>query len=549
MSSPSARAARISSFILTDPRTIGALTAVYIVLGFVFVRTDYTLHDEGLLTHYWANWARQDFVPVFFFQKVKPVLTALYLPFTAMGVHATLYAHVLVSGLSIPMLASTARNLGYRLPNLPAIVLMFSPIYFFGGASGLSNIDGVVGVTLVLYLLVSRRSPLGAGLIAGMLPWVRFELAIFSFLIALYGLTSPRDRSAFLGTAVFPVLYSICGAFYHHDLLWLLHYPPSAPFDPTNPVHRHQLVGVRYFLEPALAVTPVAAVVAAIPLDRMGRFERLILIYTVLAIAAVHVLPIFHVGNFGASPRYSIHVLPALALLLGRAVEPWWEGARLDMTRLFAVLLLGVWMATRQADTRIVIPILIAYAVIVVAARIGYGKLAAMLTVGVAAVGPLLPVRFEVGRALTAGYLDPIVEWLDAHPDQAREPIYTNSQLLAPFLEERGRPPGTVFYLAGVDSIREGMLMNEENGQRSRLLRFAKNDLYGKAILHAIAPGDLPPGSLLALRVESRLPVLLPDELWAPHLEVLAESLHYKIARVRDGSQESGPGGRVGTEP
>jgi hypothetical protein len=416
---------------------------------------------------------------------------------------------------------------------------MFSPIYFFGGASGLSNIDGVVGVTLVLYLLVARRWPLGAGLVAGTLPWVRFELVIFSVLIAFYGLTSDRDRSAFLGTGIFPVLYTVFGAFYHHDLLWLLHFPPSAPYDPTNPVYQHQLIGVQYFLEPALAVTPAAAIVAALRLKRLGRLERWVLIYTAVAIAAVHVLPIFHIGNFGASPRYSIHVLPALGLLLGRAVEPWWEGNQLEQSRTWAVLLLAVWVATRQTDASIVVPIILAYGAIVAAARLGFARLAVMLTVGLVAAGPMLPVRAEVGRALIASYLDPIVGWLEDHPEAARNPIYTNSQLLAPFLEARGRPPGTVFYLAGVDSIREQMLANEENGQRARLRTFAENDLYGKMITRSIAPEDLPAGSLFALRVESRLPLLLPDDLWAPHLEVLAESPHYRIARVHHGAKGS----------
>jgi hypothetical protein len=233
-------------------------------------------------------------------------------------------------------------------------------------------------------------------------------------------------------------------------------------------------------------------------------------------------------------------VLPALALFLGRAVEPWWEGERLDTSRLWAVLLLAAWLVTRQADTRIMIPIVLACAAVVAAARMGRGKLAVTLTILLIMVGPLMPLRFEVGRALTASYLDPMVEWLDDHPKEASAPIYTNSQLLAPLLEGRGRTPGSVFYLAGVDSVREEMLTNEKNGQRSRLHRLAQDDLYGRAVTHAIEPDDLPGGALLALRVETRLPLLIPEELWAPHLEVLAESPHYRLARVRHGGPRSG---------
>jgi hypothetical protein len=61
----------------------------------------------------------------------------------------------------------------------------------------------------------------------------------------------------------------------------------------------------------------------------------------------------------------------------------------------------------------------------------------------------------------------------------------------------------------------------------------AEQDLYGKAITHPVSPNDLASGSLLALRVESRLPLLLPEEVWAPHLEVLVDTPTYRIARLR----------------
>src|SRR5262249_41898501 len=159
------------------------------------------------------------------------------------------------------------------------------------------------------------------------------------------------------------------------------------------------------------------------------------------------VLPIFRIGNFGASPRYSVHVLPALALLLSRAIEPWWEGEPLRSSGLLATLALAAWIVTRQVGDRFVASILVVYAIIVLTARLWPGPLAVVQAAALAAAGPLLPVRFEVGRALTAPYLDPMVQWLESHPDQANAPIYTNSQLLAPRLEANGRlPRAEVFF-------------------------------------------------------------------------------------------------------
>jgi hypothetical protein len=144
-----------------------------------------------------------------------------------------------------------------------------------------------------------------------------------------------------------------------------------------------------------------------------------------------------------------------------------------------------------------------------------------------------MPLRFEVGRALTAPFMDPILDWLESHPAEANAPIYTNCQLLAPMLEARGREPGSVFYLAGVDSTREKMLVNEKNGQLARLRRLAESDLYGRAVTEQVSPADLPPGSLIVVRVETRLPLLLPDDVWGPRLQVLDQSPTYRIARFQ----------------
>lgn len=523
----------VAEFVLTDRRVIAVLTIAYVVTGLLFVRSDYTLHDEGLLTHYWASWARQDFVPVFFYQKVKPLLAAIYAPFTAAGIRATMAAHVIVASTAIPMIAATARSLGHQIPNLPAIVVAFSPIYLYGGSAGLSNVDGLVGVILVVYLLTAQRRPLLAGIVSGMLPWVRFELGIFSMVVAIFALAAKRDRLIMVGLPVFPLIYGFAGAVYHRDLLWLIHFPPSAPYDPTNPIWRSENIGLQYFLGPALALCPAAAVIFALRVARLQLVERMVLIFGVAATLTVQLFPIFKIGNFGAAPRYSVHVLPALALLLSRAVEPWWEGARERPSRLLVVFIAAAWMATRESDPTVAAGILIAYGLLVAIARYRPGTPAVMVVVALAVAAPILPVRFEVGRAITAAYLDPMVEWLEAHPGEAAGPIYSNSQLLAPFLENRGWAAGSIYFMTGVDMWKEGELLNQANGQFERIGRLARSDLYGRGVMAPFAPEDVPDGALFALRVDRRLPLVLPEAVWGPHLEVLAESPQFRIARFR----------------
>jgi hypothetical protein len=122
--------------------------------------------------------------------------------------------------------------------------------------------------------------------------------------------------------------------------------------------------------------------------------------------------------------------------------------------------------------------------------------------------------------------------WLKAHPQEAAAPIYTNAQLLAPFLEQH--LPGTdVHHMAAPDIARELVLTNEANGQRERLLQLTRTNLYGKTLWPPFAPDDLPANAILALRNDVRLPLILPPDVWGPRLEPLVQTPDYQIARLR----------------
>lgn len=518
--------------VLAFPRGQGALwclTAAYVLFGLAFVATDYTLHDEGLLPYYWASWARQDFVPVIFFQRLKPILCTLYAPFSAGGAHATLVAHVLVAAAAIPLIAGTARALGHRLPNLSALILACSPLYFYGGPAGLSNVDGVVAMALVLYLLCARRAPFAAGAVAGCLPWIRAELGLFAVVLALYTLWSARERVLLLGMAVFPLAYGALGALYHGDLLWLVHYPPAAAYDPTNPIYREQLIGVRFFLEPAAAVTPVAALAAAVPIKRLQPIERALLAYAVLTAVAMNALPIFGIGNFGSAPRYSLHLLPALALLVGRAAEPWWEGRRPALASLAAAVLLGIWIALQQKGEGVAEILMAGLALVLAAALVRAGRVAVALLCACVIAGPLVPIRTELTRA---AHLRRILAYLTAHPEHTQGPIYTTEQMLAPYLERR-LPGVEVHFLASPDMAAELAFTNPHNGQRERIARLRAADMYGQMQFPPITPADLMPGRLVVLREDVRIPLFLPPDVWAAHLEPLVAEPEFRILRVR----------------
>lgn len=539
------RLRRVLTFLLAEPGPLVVLVAVYVGAGIGLAVTDYALNDEGLLTHYWASFARRDFVPVFFFQRSHPVLSAFYAGVSAWGHQATMVAHVLVAATALPMVAATARSLGYRLPNLPALLLAVSPLYFFGGPAGFANVDGVVGITLVLYLLCARRLPVAAGLVAGLLPWMRFELGTFSAVMAVDALVTARDRRFLLGIVVFPLAYAVTGALYHHDALWLVHFPASTPVDAEDRIWESQMIGLSYLLEPALALTPVAALAVLLPVKRLQRVEIALLVYAVCVVVTINVLPMFRIGNFGAAPRYMMHLLPALALLVGRALEPWWEGERPGLGALLGAMVLAVWLATRQVDERATGILLVGYTLVLAAAWLRRDTVAVGLATMLAVAGPLLPLRTDVGRAADAKYLGPMVAWLMAHPAQITGPIYTNSQLLGPFLERR-LPGADVVHMAGPEMVRGLGIGNPNNGQRERIWEVARG-LYGKTLFAPIAPDDLPGNALLVIDVTVRVPSLLPPATWSSRLDVLAETPDFFVARLRPGAPAP-PDSRRGTD-
>jgi hypothetical protein len=519
-------------FLLADPAVVPLLTLLYVAVGVTFVLTDYTLNNEGLLTHYWASWLREEFAAVFFFQRTKPVLCLLYAPASAGGPWATLVAHTVVGATTIPMLAAIGRALGLTLPNFPALVVALSPLYLLGGPAGVENVDGVTGITLVLYLLCARRLPFAAGIVAGLLPWVRFEVVTFVAVPTLYALMEKEARPLLLGMVMFPLAYLASGAVYHHDVLWFVHFPPSTPFEPGNPIFNNQLVGLSYLLEPAAALTPVAALAVAVPVGRLTRIELLLGAYVVLIAVVMNVLAILHVGSYGDSPRYLLHVLPALALLLGRAFEPWWKGERPSIPVLLALAALAVWVATRQQDPHAAQILLVAEGLLLAAMWLRAGTVVAALAVMLVFVGPVLPLRTQLTQTDTARYLVPMTAWLEAHPQERASPIYTNAQLLAAFLEHR-LPGADVHHMAAPDIARELVLTNESNGQRERLLRLCKENLYGKTLWPPFAPDDFPGNSIFALRNDARLPLILPPDVWGLRLETLVQTPDYQIARLR----------------
>ena len=522
------------AFLLESPRALGVLTALFAAAGLVLVLDHFVVYDEGLLTYVFARWLALDPLPVLFFQKAKPITSLLFAIPAVGGVEAMLAVHVVAAALVAPMLAAVARALDIRLPNLPALIVLVSPLFLFGAVAGVSNTDGVVATTLFLYLAVARRRSWLAGFVLGCLPWVRYELAPFAIVLWLYATLVERNRGIALGAMLFPAAYALSGAVYHHDLLWFVHFAPSTALPmPGNRIWDTQKIGLRYLLALQLLVTPTVGFALLAPPSRLTPVEKALCLFAVASFLLLAFLPFLRLGNFGMVARYFLQPLPVLALLAARAVEPYLERGR-SSWRLYALAggLAAVWAVSDGPRSTLALPILGAYLAAAVLGSLGRGAGVVCAVALAACIGLALP-RNEMK---TPVYFEPALAWLNAHAREIRgATIYTNSPVIPFGIASSSKlVESDVRFIVAPDILFEiDELSNPANGQRDALRRVAAEELFGRSVSwDEISPDSVPAKSLFLLDEDPRLPATMPDAVWAGRLEKIAGGSFFTIDRV-----------------
>lgn len=507
-----------------DPRVLFVLTVLYIVVGIICVATDYTLNDEGLVTFTTADLARHHPLEVFFVQKAKPVLVLLYRPVAGLGVHGLLYVHLLAMAPAIAMIGAVARALGFALPNIPALALAASPAFLLAAPAGLSNADGVTGVVLVLYLLLARKNAFAAGLVLGCLPWVRHELALFAAIMFVRGAFAQRDLKFIAGAMTFPVIYGLAGGLYHHDLIWLINYPPSMLFSmPGTPVWAD--FSYRVLLRGLLGLSPLIAFSLCAPWSRYTSIERWLLAYAGIWIFIASILPAWHIANFGFVPRYMMVLTPVAALAGCRAIDAYYAGdARHAVAGSAAALVAVLAYAAGMDDMPANLPIVTALIVAVALGLLNRGAVAATLLTVLLAAGPALGIHTEIPRQELAPYMSRLAEWLRSHPDETEVAVYTNVPLLAPYLDGAAGLPGLdIRFLIGLEHAYDmENMMSTESGQRGKLVAMMEAAKFNGArgiLPEQLSPELVPDGSLFVFRHDSRLAQLMLPEVWDAYLE------------------------------
>ena len=471
-----------------------------------------------------------------FLQKIRPPLAVLYAPVAGFGVGVFLWVHLLVSALAVPLTAAVARRLGHAAPNVPAAVVALSPMFVGAGTAGLSNADAVVGVVLVLWLWSGQRE-LTAGLVLGILVWIRAELLVLVGVMLVWSAIGRRIRPV-IGLAIWPVAYGVAGAVYHGYLPWMFHYPPalSEPM-PDNPFWQphHRAATLADLSGTAVALSP-AIVLLVVSRPRSWRsLERWWAGFFVVFAGALVLLPRWQVFNFDQSPRYLLPLLPVLALAVGRATERWRALSRLDTAALLGVALLGV-AAHRTGGTLALCWAVLGAAIAAALAGAGRrtGALAALMLL--LAMGPRhFGAGARIDRRTQATHLPEMVERIEELAADGTRPIVTNEPILAAYLARSGgQPDAEVHYLVQADQVHElRALTNPANGQRERIFAALQAGMYGHPIFpQRLRPDTLPEDALLVLSKDPRLALVMPPDAWADALVTVSRGARVRVSEL-----------------
>lgn len=496
-------------------------------------------HDEGLLMYGFARSLSEAFFPCLFFQKIKPALALIYAPAARLGLVPYMAMHAVVAAATLYWTHAVAQSLHHKRTWLPALVVLFSPLYTWSAVTGVSNSDGVAATALFLYLLQARKNFFAAGFVLGMLPWIRYEQALFCAVLAPWVLFRFRSPAFLAGVITWPLGYLGAGAIYHHDPLWFLHFLPNVSnLDSGNPVWLAEFAShnARSAIMSLVMVSPAVFFLALLRFKSLQSIERVLAIFTLgffATFVVTHLSPrdIGPAFTLGFSSRYAIVPIVPMGLLVGRAIEQRESDVvpRMRDTVIAAGFLVVGWFFR----TTVVVPLFASAAIgaFVAAMRARLTKLAlALVGLFVALVVALDHEEMAQSFPLSDATAESIAVWLDNHPPQGD--IYTNHQILVPYMNRTQHrfASRTKFLLAADHQFELVHLSNPKNGQTAAVLDAIPRSVFGAVVLpEELETDKVRPGTLFVLIDDARTQQILPPDRWNSRLKKISENGGFKV--------------------
>jgi hypothetical protein len=385
--------------------------------------------------------------------------------------------------------------------------------------------------------LLGRERRLGAGALLGSLVLIRSEVAVFVLALALERALA-KDRRTLLGLLIVPVSYALVGVIYHHDLLWVFHYPPTlmAPTPTADWIDRDGFAEqLGKLWDALLLLSPAILVAALVRPAALRERERTLGLALLLFLGLIRGFPLFGLFNFDASPRYLLVAAPALALVVGRVVDDSLDGR--DGGRWTLAVLLGLlacgFVTSQRGPTDLLLPALAISATCVAMIRLARPGLA-VATWSLALLASL-PIWLPRSRMMPPRDRLVALErvWIELEAD-APAPVLTNVMLLSPWLEHRGLldPKAPIYYLLSPPQQFElDRLLHAEVGQRDAIFEAFDQHFYGRPVVER-EPSGWPPGTIVIFKIDGKQSGQLDLPSWRARLDVVVDDDSFLIGRV-----------------
>lgn len=324
-------------------RPAGALACA---LGFFAVSAALAMklrfhHDEGLLTFDFARGLLREPLALVFFVKAKPVLLALALLPSAIGLRAYLLAHAAMAAGAVYLASAAARHLRVTSPNVAGWVLATSFSFTVAASNGYPNAGGCFALSLFLYLYLSGRR-LPAALVLGALPFARNELAPVTLIFLALDVIEHRSLRFVLATLSFGAIYGAASGVYHGDPLWLYSgYPDPQGLPPKLRLYQTPTVieAAQNLRQALLDNSPLLVAFGLFGVSLRDRRIAAVFASMIAIYFAMTAFQIIGVLGFDTSPRYYVAPLPLLALTAAWALSPaerpsvgWWAAPAIAAT-------------------------------------------------------------------------------------------------------------------------------------------------------------------------------------------------------------------------
>lgn len=199
---------------------------IFVLLLLIAFNTNTTGDAGDSITHYLYSHYSFKYPQFFLHHWAKPIFVLLTSPFAQFGFKGIVFFNCICATLTALFTFYTARNLKIKNSWLVFVIILFSPLYFKLIFSGLTEYLFGLFLIIGIYLIVKSKN-ISAIIIISFLPLIRSEGLLILGIFGLYCLIQKKYKLIpyiFTGQ----LIYTIIGAFYYKDLLWVVNKIPYA---------------------------------------------------------------------------------------------------------------------------------------------------------------------------------------------------------------------------------------------------------------------------------------------------------------------------------